>query len=165
MRMECHRGLPFSGIHTSERGGPPGRSGALTSIQEDSPALRLRTRTLESNVPLEVGGQTSCRSVRLRPRAPLCRREAIGYRKWSTSDQPDRLALTGGSAAGCKRGLAVPGFRRPRQRVAGLTDLHPAYRPSAALEYLLPLREVWVRLPAWTRGTAWLSILTTFAQG
>merc|ERR1712216_665149 len=80
----------------------------------DPLALRRRVQSLESHVPLEVWGQTSCRSVRLRPRAPLCRREAIGYRKWSTSDQPDRLALTGGSAAGCKRGLAVPGFRTYR---------------------------------------------------
>jgi hypothetical protein len=50
---------------------------------------------------------------------------------------------TFGSAAGCKRGLAMPGFRR-RDHEHGVTahelrkcrrtDLHPAYRPSAALD-------------------------------
>jgi hypothetical protein len=230
----------FSSMQTSERGGRPRRSaGALTSLPGGpaSPSPPYST----------LGVERSFGSVRSNF-LPLCEAASKGSllspRGHRICEEVEHFGSawqvgTFGSAAGCKRGLAIPGFRKRNHEHGETestscargnvdrTDLHPAHRPTAAVDYAYPSGkcgsdfpphrtagaepsrssrgyphgsagqtsrphgiletdgrrvfypvEVWVKLPATgtcedgantvvhpPAGTAWLSILATFAHG
>jgi hypothetical protein len=140
----------FSSMQTSERGGRPRRSaGALTSLPGGpaSPSPPYST----------LGVERSFGSVRSNF-LPLCEAASKGSllspRGHRICEEVEHFGSawqvgTFGSAAGCKRGLAIPGFRK-RNHEHGETESTSCARGNvAAPTYTLPTG----RQPQWTMPT------------